>query len=385
MTTRQRNNLDWLIAARGYAMFGVFLGHLMTSYINDGEFTSLIFAGQFLEPMFVPFFAMLTGAFYSRGNSGFVEYGKLKFGQRILPVWFYLLLIIPFYLALPPPNKTSGEALSLAPLYLLGIPYLSWPSWFLVALFTSEILYFFIQPLARNRRLTVLLALLCYSAGWWFNRLAFGLPDVIRGFTMLWMFNASFLFCAFFLTGMLIRPYLLALGQWPSHKVILSLLAAVAVFIPATLLNQAHFITGLPESFFRFVRNDMMAISFGQYGHYLWGLLSMLAAAATLACISRLIPVTRFMRACGDYSLVLLGLNGILLNVLNSRITGFFVPPADQLIYTFSYVFVLSLLSMALCLPVAMGLEKLFPQLTGKPMLKGPVLPALYRKKSRPL
>lgn len=377
----KKGGLDWLVASRGYAMLGVFLGHLLITYPPDEKFVAeMLGVGQFLEPTFVPFFAIMAGAFFSRGNQGFADYAKLKFTQRVIPVWLYLLLIIPFYLLLPLPEKTAMDSLKMIPSYLLGIPYLSWPSWFLIALFTGEMLYYFIQPHARGTRRTLLLALLFYSVAWCCSRLTYH-ADMLRLLTMIWMIQASLLFCAFFLIGMLARPYMLKMSRWSRGKTALLMLPAMAVLFVATLLNKPHFIPAAEGSFFSFVRSDMMSISFGQYGHYVWFGVSMLSAALMLLCLCRIIPVTRFMRSCGDHSLVLIGLNGIFLNVLNERISVWLVNLAgNQAMLMLLFYVLMALLTMAICLPVAIVLEKYLPQLTGKPMLKGPLLPALYRK-----
>ena len=361
-------------------MYGVFLGHLMVSYINDAHFHSLVYVGKFLEPMFVPFFAILTGAFYNKGKNAFPAYAWLKFGQRMMPVFFYLLLIIPFYIFLPLPGKTPWDSLKWAPLYLLGIPMLSWASWFLVALFTSEMVYFFIQPLARSKVKAVVMALALYTCGWIYNDHVFSFPPVVGMLGMTWMLQAAPLFCAFFLVGSLVKPVLLRMSRWPWWKVVVMGVFAAAISIFAVNMNTFN---QPPEgSIFRqFIGGEMVVISTGQYGHYLWFVLSTLGASSTLLCIARLLPVTRFMRACGDHSLVLLGLNGIFLNVLNARITTNLHPAEDVAASVMVYAVVISLLTMAACLPVSIWLERYFPQLTGRPMLAGPILPAIYRKK----
>lgn len=376
----KKSSLDWLVAARGYAMYGVFLGHLMVSYINDAQIRSLVYPGKFLEPMFVPFFAILTGAFYSRGHNRFREYARLKFGQRMIPVFFYLLLIIPFYLLLPLPGKEAWDSLKWAPLYLLGIPLLSWPSWFLVALFTSEMLYFFIQPLARTMARTVLMALACYSLGWLYNDHVFAMPPIVGMLGMVWMLQATMVFCAFFLVGALVKPWLLRMSRWPAWKV--AMLGVASALASVTGVNLNTFNQPPEGSIFRqFIGGDMVVISTGQYGHYVWFVLSTLGAAMALLCLARLLPVTRLMRVAGDHSLVLLGLNGIFLNVLNVRLTSIWQPAQDVAWQGMAYAVVISALSMLVCLPVAIWLEKYLPQLTGRPMLVGPLLPALYRKK----
>lgn len=379
MNKSKNNSLDWLVAARGYVMYGIFVGHLMISLINDGHYTSLIYPASFLEPLCVPFFAILVGAFYSRGNKPFLAYARLKFSQRILPVFFYLLLILPFYLFSPLPGKTAADSLRFLPLYLLGIPLLSLSSWFLVALFSSEMLYFFIQPLAKKALKTAGLALAMFSLGWLYNDSAIYMPDIVGMLGMVWMLHAVPVFCGFFLVGLLAKPWIMKMGSWPYWKV--AGIGLVSAVIGTLAVNFNEFNVPPRQSFFhQFISGELMMLSAGQYGQFPWFLLSCLCWPLSLLCLARLLPVTRFMRACGDHSLVLLGLNGIFQNVLNVHIATGLYPLENVAWQLMPYVLIIAGISMAVCLPVAICLEKYLPQLTGRPMLVGPLLPALYRK-----
>ena len=383
MHKKKGGSLDWLVAARGYAMFGVFLGHLIDCYYDHDAYEQIIptmkVVGQLLEPTFVPFFAILTGAFYSRGTSHYPAYVKLKFSQRIFPVYFYLLLVLPFYFIFPDPEKPLQETLTWGLGYLVGVPWLSWPSWFLVALFTSEMVYFFIQPHAKGKYRIWGLALACYTVGWGYNHFVFNYPGKIGLIGMFWMLHTSMLFCAFFLVGAWVKPYLIRMSRWPDWKVWLLALIAVVVMYPAATFND---ISPPPEGslYALFFKRPMAVISVGVYGHYILFMLSTLGGAAVLLCISRLLPATKFMRLCGDQSLVLLGLNGIFMNVLNRYLVEMFRPPEGSVVWALAYAFVVAAVTFALCLPVAIWISKYFPQLTGRPMLAGPILPALYKK-----
>ncbi|CAA0082642.1 Uncharacterised protein [BD1-7 clade bacterium] len=371
---KKKSSLDWLVASRGYAMFGVFLGHLMISYRIDADMTSLITVGRFLEPTFVPFFVMLTGAFYQRGKNRFRSYAWLKFSQRMIPFYFYLLLVLPFHFILMP----EADTLKWLPMYVVAVPYLSWPTWFLAALFISEIIYFFLQPFGKSKPEIILLALTCYTLGWLYNHYIFELPPMASLIGLVSMLHASLVFCGFFFVGMLSKPFIMRFSRWPTYKVALLGCTCLALMTPGVLLNS---FTVPPEGHYRALfSQEMVIISAGQYGNYFWFLSSTLFGAGTLLCISRLIPVTAIMRTCGDQSLLLLGLNAIFHGVLNSYIVEYFPPPANTLLWTLPYTLVLAMVSMLICLPVAIILSHYLPQLTGRPMLSGPWLPAIYRK-----
>lgn len=382
--SKPKSRLDWLSASRGYAMYGVFLGHLLITFPPDGAFVfELLTLGQYLNPLVVPFFIILAGAFYSQTKTSFKDYTKFRFSQRIFPVWLYLLLIIPFFFLWPLPDKTGIDSLRLMPLYLLGIPAVSWSSWFLVALFSAEILYYFILPLASNTRRSLLLAAALYSIAWlsgWFSYQS----DLYRFIAMIGMLQASVLFCAFFLLGKCVRPFILKLSHWENKQTFLYLCLSIALLLLFTRWNTPHLLTPSDHSFFQFVRNDLIDLSFGQYGHYVWGLACMLSGASALLFFSRLIPASNLMRRCGDSCFVLIGLNGIFLNNLNVHISAWLASHIEQAWLMIACYLVIALMSLLICLPLAEKLEHYLPQLTGKPMLKGPILGALYNKKTVP-
>lgn len=383
MSTQKRSRLDWLVASRGYAMYGIFLGHILTSLGFDHghhahDHPLLHFIGRYLDPMLIPFFVLIIGAFYSRTGSGFADYAKLKFGQRMLPVYLYLLLVIPFYFIFPVGGGSGWDSVARIPMYLLGIPWLNWPSWFLIALFVAEILHYFIQPRFKKPRQVLLLALTLFTLGWLFNYYKFEHPTLFF-LGMIWMIHACPLFLSLLLLGSLLKKQLIKMTQWPVHKVLLLGIAATSILVLAVELNTYPM---LPKEhgLHNFVPNDRIANMFGQYGQYLWFLLAVIAGPIAFTCFCRLAPVNRFIRSCGDYSLVLLGLNGIFLNVLNVRLVGLFSHTTESDALLLAYCMLLAFASLAACLGLAMVLDKYLPQLCGKPMLKGPILPALYNK-----
>lgn len=383
MSTQKRSRLDWLVASRGYAMYGIFLGHALTSLgfehgHHGHDHWLLHFIGRYLDTMFIPFFVLIIGAFYSRTGSSFFDYAKLKFGQRMLPVYLYLLLVIPFYFIFPVGGGTGWDSMARIPMYLFGIPWLNWPSWFLIALFVAEIFYYFIQPRFKQPRQALTLALLLYSFGWFFNYYKFEYPSLfIIG--MVWMLHTCPLFLSLFLVGSLLRKQLIKMSSWPVHKVALLGLAATSVLVVAVELNAYPM---LPEGhgLRDFIPNDRITNFAGQYGLYFCFLFASIAGPIAFTCLCRLAPASQFIRLCGDYSLVLLGLNGIFMNVLNVRLLGLFAHTTESDVLLLAYCMLLALASLAACLGLAMVLDKYLPQLCGKPMLKGPILPALYNK-----
>lgn len=385
MSKAKTSKLDWLVAARGWAMLGVFIGHTLVSLgfeygHHDHAHWLLKPLGRVFDPMVITFFILIIGAFYQHTPKPYSRYIALKFSQRLLPVFFYALLTIPFYFLLPPPNTTALEAISKAPFYLLGIPWLNWPSWFLIALFMAELFYFFVFPISKSKRNSLLLAFALVSVGWAFNYYKFEHPTLfILG--MIWMAHSIPLFLAIFLVGAVSKKTILKMSHWPYQKVVLVFIASLILLGMSIAFNR---FPSLPDDHWLqpFIAPDRISNFAGQYGNYFWFLLASTAGPLAFMCFCRLAPVTRFMRLCGDYSLILIGLNGLFMNILNRPLVGLFAQQTDSDVLLLLYCSLLGLGSLAVSLYCAIALDKLFPQLCGKPMLSGPILPALYRKKA---
>ncbi len=380
--SKKKSSLDWLVAARGYAMYGVYFGHLMASYFNQANAQNVMGVGRFIEPLVVPFFIILTGAAYQRGDLTFPRYAWLKFSQRMIPFYFFLLLVIPFHMLFPGEGKTATDFVRWLPMYIVAIPYLSWPTWFFAALFVGELFYYFIRPLASTKVRAMILLLLCYTLGWTYNHFVPQMPSLVGLLGMICMLQAALLFCTYFLAGMLIKSWMLKLTRAPWYKVLGLAVMFFALMTPGILLNS---FSEPPEGHFRAILYNSFApvLSAGQYGNYFWFLTSTLFGAGTLLCISRLIPVSRLMREAGNHSFILIGLNAIFHAVINRYIVEFFPPSQTSLFYNLGCIAVFSAISMLAALGVAIFLDKYLPQLTGRPMLDGPLLPAIYRKRKK--
>jgi hypothetical protein len=377
MKKKKTSVLDWLIAARGYAMFGVFLGHVMIAYILAG-YSSLIEVGKFLEPVFVPFFVILVGAFHSPSRSSFRDFVVFKAYQRLFPVYFYTVLVIPFLLFLTIRGNSLVPDWNWLWAYVFAVPVFSWPAWFLVALFSSELLYYFILPRVHSKRDKLILAAILFIVGWVFNWAVNQTAVALSYVVMLWMVHAVLLFCSLFLLGSVLRRQIINMSYRSRSSTALLFVFALSGLIVSANNNS---FASLPQGSFRMLFDqNMVVISIGQYGELLPFFGSIIFGALALLCFCRLMPMIGVMRIIGEQSLVLLGLNCLFHAVFNRFIVRYFHPAEDQLAWVMLYAFTASVLSIALCLPVALLLQRYLPQLTGKPMLKGPVLPALYRK-----
>lgn len=378
MPKSKNGGLDWLVSARGYAMFGIYVGHMMLGYYAHGLKGGLEI-GRFLQVGLIPFYIVLVGAFYQKSRQGFFSLLWLKFTQRIVPVYFFTLLVIPFVLLM-----SSGDPYNTVfrwlPFYLLGIPLISWPTWFLVALFSSELMYeklikFFKSPVSLWLGFFVF-----YSSGWLLNHYKIMSPKWVESMLMIGMVQVVPMFIAFMLLGAVLKKFILKLGRWPRGKVTLMLIAAYIPVLIGVSMN-VHFSDNANQGLRHYLPDDMPLMFVGQYGSYHWFLLSSFFGVFGFLALCRLLPVNQLMKQIGENSLAIFGLNSIFHQAINAPLAGWLMLPEDKWYWHLSYGGVLGAVEILLALWLAVLLNRYLPQLIGKPMLRGPALPAIYQKK----
>ena len=374
--TKKISKLDFLITGRGYAITAVFIGHLLSPYYGDGNH-SLLPAGHAFQVGLLPFFIVLSGAFYARVDTNFASYFKLKVLQRYLPVLFFSAIVLPLYFYVN--NDMYRQAMRFSQSYLLGIPTANWPTWFLIALMTAELFYYFINKQSLSRKQSLIFALALYCIGWALNYYKFQFDLWVFGLSMVWMIGSVPLFLSCMIVGNTYRKDILKISRWTQKKLIITAAISFAVLLIFSNLNT-EFPQDSNQGLLKYVSNTMVQIFIGQYGNGIYFFISGGAGVVFCLMMSKLLPANRLMRSIGEHSLILFCMNGAFHHSLNDILTKTFALPADTLFWGVLYSSVLGTLSVIACLPIAILLQRYLPQLVGKPMLKGPILPAIYRK-----
>ena len=108
------------------------------------------------------------------------------------------------------------------------------------------------------------------------------------------------------------------------------------------------------------------------HGDFLPFIINSFLGAVLIISIGVLIPANRLMNFIGSNTLIYLGLNGIFFNFVNPYL-------ANRLFLNNSFSFItlnctlVTLLSLALCYPLIVLINKYLPQLFGKPDSNGPI------------
>ena len=157
--------IAYLDTTKAIGMYLVFYGHFIEKLYYTGSV--LIFPElKLIYSFHVPLFFFLSGVFlkFDSRPLGLIVLNKFK--TRILPTVFFGLIAIPWFLFLD--KFTVSAVLLKVKAYLLGQPELNWVTWFLVCLFTLEIIIVLISRFYSftSKRKMVFVIPIFFAIGW---------------------------------------------------------------------------------------------------------------------------------------------------------------------------------------------------------------------------
>jgi fucose 4-O-acetylase-like acetyltransferase len=247
--------------------------------------------------------------------------------------------------------------------YVRGAPGLNWMTWFLVCLFTTELLAYGIMPRIERSLRYILVSL-------FFLLLGLFLCDSISAAEKLfglqkntWYVHEALVAFGFYSLGYLLFPYFKNLDE---------LNPQTRVAFAALFLGLAAWTNQLNDAGDRFA----VFLIGSSHGFKVPFLVTSILGSLGVVVVSSLIPSTSFFRVVGANTVILMGLNGLFHNFVNKRVASLYAPMDGHLVI-FSYVLTVTLFSISVCLPVIYFLNRWVPQLVGKSGQRGPILPDL--------
>lgn len=328
MTEKKR--IEFIDLAKGICIINIVLGHcgVGISYPRPGTFS--------LE---LPMFFILSGLFIStKGN--FKDYLIKRINSILIPfLFFYLIAYIPFYtIKFIKPTMYIGEANGILDLFN-NRQYFNGPTWFLLALFWGNLLYFIVDRYITKTYLRVV------------SIIAIGALGALLG-----KFEV---FMPFFIdAGITSLPFLF-IGNWIAKTAIIQPSKFDKFNIPIALccFAGAYYVACLSDnSYISFKCNAVRGNIFWAYICSLLSVFSVLFACK--AC--RYMPIISY---CGEYSLWLLCAHYLIYrpmqvveNQYNVNWGGWVVPT----------------ITIAICIALIPVCNKLIPWFIGKKQLINP-------------
>ncbi|MBU1002870.1 MAG: acyltransferase family protein [Proteobacteria bacterium] len=355
--------------ARFYGIVLVYYGHIIERIMYLKDPTAALHY-KFIYSFHMPFFFLLAGFVAAPGKAALPPGRFLRqlAASRLVPYVFFSLLLA--LLSLVFCGHYVIVDLSSAKGYLqgavataMGFPIFNIPLWFMACLVTVELLHRAWARLVAGNAGLFAVAAVCLLGGLWLNReVSFLMTG--RNF---WFVNEAPVMAAFYLVGVLLRRREFLLGAVPRPRLVLGALVCAATVVLTFDLNQG------PFRIF-----DAVVIALGAHGNALLFTFTALAGSLALLFLARLSGAVRWMSFMGRNVLILFCLNGVFYHFVNG-------PFADWFVRTFGggpwAVFgagaALTVLSLAVCVPLVLLFNHFLPQLVGKPRQSGPLLPPL--------
>jgi fucose 4-O-acetylase-like acetyltransferase len=355
--------IDYLDRARAIGIFLVYYGHFITGLVPS---PSGLAATQWrlIYSFHVPLFFFLAGIFW-KPNPLLAEVFLDKLKTRILPVVSFSLLLVPFWFVFAPARLL--RLLAFSGLYLQGLPLLNLVTWFLICLFSVELLA---ALTARFLTMTppriILYSLIYFMIG--FYALINGLSTT-NGFAAvlpkLLQFENACIAIVFFFVGYLLKKPLILMGEPTGWIISLPILFASGYILLKTFdLNQSA--------------GQVVLMIASKYGDPILFLITAFAGIFFILALSRLLVWNKlYINFVGQNTLIYLGLNGLGFHFLDSYVIQILPINLKSHLEVFLYTSTYVVIIMLIFVPVVMALRRWLPELVGMPWSTTSVLPLI--------
>jgi acyltransferase len=320
-------------------------------------------------------FVLLAGYVAKKSglSIGFGRFLKHRILSRLLPLAFFTVVfmlsaaVFPgdfFHLKLPSVQGYIDGLINTA----FGIPLFCVPSWFLMLIFSVEMVHYWTSRLLTTDVKIVAGVILFYVAGYLFNW-QFNILNPIKGRVIGWNYlfiHEAIIMAAFYLLGVFMRR-----SRFLRNVRDLRILAPAAVVAFLVVLFTYRLNSGL----FSFAPLDAVIILFSSHGHVLWFPLTAMAGCLMVLLVARALPAWRPMVWMGQHTLILMCLNGIFYHYINPPTARWVVDHLPGTPLTVLGVgCTMTAVSLVACMPLIHLLNRWLPQLVGRPAVMGPLL-----------
>lgn len=374
-----KERIQYIDVARFYAMAMVFYGHFIERVMMLNDPTSAVLY-KFIYSFHMLLFFVLSG-FISRDSDlefGVGKFFKHRFLSRLLPFIFFTIVfmvlaaIFPgdfYHLKLPSVEGYIGGLV----LTVLGIPMFCVPSWFLLMLFSVEVVHYvafrFLKSDSKIFKYDskILIAIVAfYIIGYVIN-----LRGDFLNFTKQRMFNVLFIheaitMYAFYLLGAYLRRRKFFMEKVSFKILIPGVISAFLIVMFTFKLNNGPFNFNLYNS---------VVIIFAAHGDIFLFPLTAIAGSLFVFFLGKITPAQKTIVWMGQNTLILMCLNGAFYHYINPWVGKWvFTNFSGQPVMIFGVGLLMTVVSLALCIPFIYLFNKYVPQLVGKPKINGPWL-----------
>lgn len=358
--------------ARFYAMAGVFFGHFIERImmLNDPAAANLY---KLVYSFHMVLFFVLSGFIARESDLGFSvgKFFKHRFFSRLLPFIFFTIVfmilaaIFPgdfFNLTLPSVKGYMDGLMSTG----RGIPMFCVPSWFLLIIFSVEVVHYVFSRFLKSSSSLLGGIVLFYLTGYFLN-----LHGDFMNFAKHRLYNFLFIheaitMYAFYLLGIYLRRKNFLVGQVPLKITIAGAVTTFSIVLFTYRLNNGPF---------NFNYFNSVVIMFSSHGNIFWFPLTATAGSLFVFLLGKITPFQKTVVWMGQNTLILMCLNGVFYHYINPHVGKFvFAHFSGRPVLIAASGILMTVVSLALCIPFIHLFNRYVPQLVGKPKIAGPWL-----------
>jgi len=356
--------ISWVDNAKALGIIAVFYGHIVSKIFVTYAIPTAGLQYKLIYSFHMPLFFLLSGYLVKEiQHRNLFMFMKNKFMTRIVPFFFFNILILPCYFIFA---KISNRSIDVSPLFqasfylnlLAGMRTLNGLTWFLACLLSVEVIHYLLYPVLRKSRIVLCMAMaLFYIMGW---SLSYKAAIINQYITIpdYWFIKEALVAYSFYLFGNLIAAcpiFYKKINPW--LNVFLLLLTVTCLFATFNLNNGP------------FKVHPVSLFAFGGYGNFLLFPLTAIAGSMCIISASRLMPSFSFMSFLGRSTLSLMGLDGIFslftdIVFINFSLKIFF-PVQPNHFSIFMQCAFLTCITLLLCVPLIILLKRYLPFMIG--------------------
>jgi acyltransferase len=363
----------WVIdAARFYGIALVFYGHFIERimYLKNPAAAAHY---KFIYSFHMLLFFVLAGYITKERAllQRFGKYLKQRLASRLIPFLFFtgLMMVLTLFIAgdffnlkLP---SVNGYLQGLK-LTVFGLPMFNIPTWFLLCLFSVELVHFFAFRLFKSDAMILLGAAIFYIVGYainWQFQIFNPMQGKVIGRNYLYIHEAVIVY-SFYLLGIYLRRRRFLMDRVSLKLLIPGLIVTFLLILFTYKLNRGPFI------FF-----NSVVIMMSSHGNFFFFPLTAVAGSLFIFFLAGATPKWKAIGWLGQNALILFCLNGIFYHFINGRAAKWVVSNLSSSGWVvFGIGTVMTLASLAFCIPLIYLFNKTVPQLVGKPKMSGPLL-----------
>jgi acyltransferase len=369
-----KRRIEAIDVARFYAMAAVYYGHFIERFMllkNPAGFAQY----KFIYSFHMVAFFILAGYVVKESDIEFRfgKYLKHRFISRLLPFMFFtaLFMVLPVFFSGEFPNiklpSIEGYKIGLLST-VFGIPCFCVPSWFILMLFSVELIHYVAFRFLKSNSKIVIGAVAFYVVGYWLN-LKLDIVNPLKGRVIGWNYlfiQEAITMYGFYLLGIYLRRKKFFIEKISRKILTLGIVITLLIVLFTYKLNTGPF---------NFSYYDAVVIIFASHGSFFWFPVSAIAGSFLILLLGKITPPQKTIIWMGQNTLILMCFNGIFYHYINGPVAKWVLETlSGSGVIVFSAGCLMTVASLSVCIPLIYIFNKFVPQLVGKPKLSGPWL-----------